>query len=151
MSEMEDNGVTITYNTYWTVFMGKESELLTSLFLLRDFTTRKRLRSATTMVIIMFAMLFIMGWPTIASAMTAYDSINYGYVSMTDNTQVAFSAFRPILYVIHDGERVNLSSNYPVPYCNGSCKSSQPLTFLISIFAFMTCDDFEGATCVVPS
>lgn len=123
MSEMEeDAGLAVTYNTYWTFFLAREADLGTVSALIRDFSTRKGLRSKWTMIVVVLTMLFVMGWPTIASAMTGYDSNNTGYVNLTDNTQVPFSAFQPVLYVIHDGSRVGLTDDYKVPYCNGSCK-----------------------------
>lgn len=120
---MEDeDGLTVTYNTYWTFFMAREAEFMTVSVLIRDFATRKGLRSKVTMVIVVLTMIFVMSWPTIASAMTGYDSNNTGYVNMTDDTQVPFSAFQPVLYVIHDGSRVGLSDDYKVAYCDGSCE-----------------------------
>lgn len=123
MSEMEENDrLSITYDTYWTFFMARDANLTNSLVLIRDFAVRKGLRSKVTMIIAVLTMVFVTSWPTIASAMTGYDSNNTGFINLTDSTQVPFSSFKPLLYVIHDGSRVGLSDDYPVTYCNGSCE-----------------------------
>lgn len=123
MSEMEDvDRLAVTYDTYWTFFMAKQVDFTTISVLFRDFATRKSLRSRFTMMIIVFTMIFVMAWPTIAAAMTGYSSNNTGLVNLTDNTQVPFSLFKPVLYVIHDGSRVGLSDDYIVEYCNGVCE-----------------------------
>lgn len=129
MSEMEDaDGLAITYNTYWTFFMGRDTGpgLKTVSVLVRDFATRKGLRSKATMVIVVLTMVFVMSWPTIASAMSSYDNNTISYINRTDKTQVPFSSFKPLLYVIHDGSRINLTDDLKVFWCEGSCEYYLP-------------------------
>lgn len=122
------DGLAVTYNTYWTFFMGRDAGagLMTVFVLVRDFATRKGLQSKVTMVIVVLTMVFVMSWPTIAGAMTSYDNNTGSYVNRTDDTQVPFSAFQPLLYVIHDGPRINLTDDFKVVWCNGSCEYHLP-------------------------
>lgn len=123
-AEMEDVECRpLTYDTFWIFFMAREVEFTTLTRLFHDLIIRRRFKSNVVMTFIFLFMLFIMAWPTIAGAMTGYDSNNTAFVNMTDGTQVQFSDFEPVLYIIHDGKRVNLTDDYIIPYWNNTSMS----------------------------
>lgn len=86
---------------------------------IRDFIARRRLKSIAAMVFMTITMLFVLAWPTVASAMTGYDSNNVAFVKIRDGSLIPFSSFVPLLYVIHDGSRIEgLTDEYLVPCCS---------------------------------
>lgn len=98
---------------------------------IRDFIARRRLKSIAAMVFMTVTMLFVLAWPTVASAMTGYDSNNVAFVKIRDGSLIPFSSFVPLLYVIHDGSRIDgLTDEYLVPCCSETSK--YPLTHFSS-------------------
>ena len=96
----------------------------------RDFVARRRLQSITAMVFMVVTMFFVLAWPTVASAMTGYDSNNVAFIKIRDGSLIRFSSFEPLLYIIHDGSRIDgLTDEYLVPCCTAESKSSQILLF----------------------
>lgn len=90
---------------------------------IRDFIARRRLKSIAAMVFMTVTMLFVLAWPTVASAMTGYDSNNVAFVKIRDGSLIPFSSFVPLLYVIHDGSRIDgLTDEYLVPCCSETSK-----------------------------
>ncbi|KAL1882153.1 hypothetical protein Daus18300_000638 [Diaporthe australafricana] len=70
------------------------------------------------MVLMAATMLFALAWPTIASAMTGYDSNNIAFIKIRDGSLIPFSSLIPLLYVIHDGSRIDgLTDEHKVPCC----------------------------------
>lgn len=61
------------------------------------------------MAFIVGTMIFIWAFPTLGSAMTAYSTNVKAFVNSTDGILVPFNSFRQVLYVIHDGQRINLT------------------------------------------
>lgn len=104
----------VTYQTFWTVFMQDGPSLTSVLRTFRDFTWRRGLRSKPTMVFIILTMIFVLAFPTLASAMTGYSANNQAVVKTDSVNQVLFSQFESARYVIHDGNRVNLSVNHAI-------------------------------------
>lgn len=109
--------IPVTYDTFWTFFMAHEVSFGTIWACIRDFASGRSLRCKTTRLFIVLTMMFVMAWPTLASAMTGYNSNNTAFFKTKDGTFVAFSALQPVLYVVHDGSRVGLGDDYVVPYC----------------------------------
>lgn len=64
------------------------------------------------MFFMILTMIFVLAFPTLASAMTGYSTNNQAMVKTDEVKQVLFSKFESARYVIHDGNRVNLSINY---------------------------------------
>ncbi|KAL2284946.1 hypothetical protein FJTKL_08497 [Diaporthe vaccinii] len=109
----------ISYHTYWTIFMQDSISILGVVGVIRDFLARRRLRSIAAMVFMTVTMLFVLAWPTVASAMTGYDSNNVAFIKIRDGSLIPFSSFSPLLYIIHDGSRVDgLTDEYLVPCCS---------------------------------
>lgn len=108
---------------------------------IRDFIARRRLKSMTAMIFMAVTMLFVLVWPTVASAMTGYDSNNVAFVKIKDGSLIPFASFIPLLYIIHDGSRIDgLTDEYLVPCCSESSKSPNILSasldqFRINLFA----------------
>lgn len=140
----------VTYQTFWTVFMQDGPSLWSTFRTFRDFVWRRGLRSKPTMVFMILTMIFVLAFPTLASAMTGYSANNQAVVKTDEVKQVLFSQFKSAWYVIHDGNRVNLSDNYAIGSyydelmvcyfsdCIKSCKhltSSDQATFLTSLSA----------------
>lgn len=82
------------------------------------------------MIFMVVTMLFVLAWPTIASAMTGYDSNNVAFVKIRDGSLIRFNSFSPLLYTIHDGSRLDgLTDEYLVPCCSDSGQSFLILNF----------------------
>lgn len=93
---------------------------------IRDFIARRRLKSMAAMIFMAVTMLFVLVWPTVASAMTGYDSNNVAFVKIKDGSLIPFASFIPLLYIIHDGSRIDgLTDEYLVPCCSESSKSPE--------------------------
>lgn len=99
---------------------------------IRDFLARRRLRSIAAMVFMTVTMLFVLAWPTVASAMTGYDSNNVAFIKIRDGSLIPFSSFIPLLYIIHDGSRIEgLKDEYLVPCCSETSK------YLLILFSWL--------------
>jgi hypothetical protein len=71
------------------------------------------------MVFMISSMAFILAFPSLASAMTGYDSKVSAYVNTTDSNYVPFEYFEFAVYVIHDGERIALTNESIVSVMHG--------------------------------
>ncbi|KAH7092084.1 hypothetical protein FB567DRAFT_625156 [Paraphoma chrysanthemicola] len=99
----------ITFRTYRTIFIQDQSLGLAIPRMIRDFSQRLGLHSTTAMVFIIWTMTFIWIFPTLGSAMTAYSSNVKAFINATDSKLVPFDSFRQVLFVIHDGSRINMT------------------------------------------
>lgn len=104
----------ITYQTFWTIFMQDGPSLRSVVRTLRDFTWFRGLRSKPIMSFMILTMMFVLAFPTLASAMTGYSANNQAWVKTDDVRQVLFSQFKRARYVINDGNRVGLSAKYAI-------------------------------------
>ncbi|KAK3690449.1 hypothetical protein B0T22DRAFT_481627 [Podospora appendiculata] len=104
----------VTYATYWTVFIEGQPSLTSTTQLVRDFATRKGLRSKAAMTFIVAAMVYVLAFPTLAGAMTGYALENGSFVQDLDGNLIPTSNFTAIQYIIHDGARVNLTNDQQV-------------------------------------
>ena len=103
----------VTYDTFWEFFMREEAAFIDVVRIVRDFSTRQGLRSRAAMVFIVASMIFVLAFPTLASAMTGYTQNSVAFVNETTGLS-PFSKYRPVLYVVHDGERIDLSKDHAV-------------------------------------
>lgn len=106
----------VTYDTFWTVFMNDEPSFMGMVRMIRDFSTRRGLRSRLAMTFIILSMVFILAVPTLAGAMTGYSQNNEAFVADLSGNMYSFSQLSPILYTIHDGWRVDFDGDYAVPF-----------------------------------
>ena len=82
----------------------------------RDSRKRNGLQSRLAVMFIIFSMVFVLAFPTLASAMTGYTSKVGAFVKDTDENFIQFSQFKLLAYVIHDGWRIGLEGDYPITY-----------------------------------
>jgi hypothetical protein len=61
-------------------------------------------------------MIFILLFPTLASAMSGYDANVDAYVLDSDQNLFPFRDYMRIKYVVHDGWRINQTGNYWITY-----------------------------------
>lgn len=104
----------ITYQTFWTIFMQDGPSLRSVFRTVRDFIWLRGLRSKSIMFFMIFTMMFVLAFPTLASAMTGYSANNQAWVKTDDVKQVLFSHFERARYVINDGNRVGLSAKFAI-------------------------------------
>ena len=57
-------------------------------------------------------MIFIILFPTLASAMSGYDANVAAYMPDTNRNFLPFKGFKRIVYVIHDGNRIGENEPY---------------------------------------
>ncbi|KAI1453737.1 hypothetical protein F4805DRAFT_442369 [Annulohypoxylon moriforme] len=101
----------VTYRTFWRIFIHKEPTLLSVVNLTRDFISYRRLNSVVAMVFMIISMIFILVFPTLASAMTGYVPVNEAFVLGESGNLIPFADFKAVAYVIHDGYRINLTTD----------------------------------------
>jgi hypothetical protein len=104
----------VTFHTYRTVFLQDQTLVLAIPRLLKDFVSRHRLHSKTAMACIISTFCFILAFPTLASAMTGYTTNVKAYVPDRSSNLIAFDSFRKVQFVIHDGDRIGRTEDYPV-------------------------------------
>ena len=106
----------ITYDTFWTVFITKETSLFSVVAMALDFSKRAALKSKTAMVFIIASLGFIVAFPTLASSMTGYASNTAAFFEDSRQNRILFDSYGRVLFVIHDGWRLNLTADYQVVY-----------------------------------
>jgi hypothetical protein len=104
----------VTLETFRTVFFGEDPSLLGIARLFRDFWSRRPLVSTVATSFMLCSMAFIAIFPTIASAPTGYTTSTKAFVLNADKALIPYSDFDTVIYIIHDGARINLTDDYPV-------------------------------------
>lgn len=66
------------------------------------------------MAFIILTMTFVLIFPTLGSAMTGYSGNVEAYIPDSNGNNILFSSFRPLYYILHDGDRVGLTKDYEV-------------------------------------
>lgn len=94
--------------------MQSEASMPSIIRLVRDFASRRGLRSKVAMTFMIITMVFVMVFPTLAGAMTGYTANNEAVIKFGNGTQTPFGKFRQVVAIIHDGDRVNLTTEYMV-------------------------------------
>ncbi|OTB02088.1 hypothetical protein M426DRAFT_13927 [Hypoxylon sp. CI-4A] len=139
----------VTYRTFWIIFLQKEPSLLAIWQLIRDFTAYRRLNSTIAMVFMILTLAFVLIFPTFSSAMTGYTPVPKAFVENEVGSLIPFADFEFAHYVVHDGDRINLtrdayitrprSSYYvdPVLFSNGlylpplTCSDAEDQCYLL--------------------
>ncbi|KAI2464921.1 hypothetical protein F4781DRAFT_50200 [Annulohypoxylon bovei var. microspora] len=101
----------VTYRTFWVIFLHKEPTFFSIINLMRDFISYRRLHSVVAMLFMIVTMAFILIFPTLASAMTGYTPVNKAFIQGKSGNLIPFSDFKAVAYVVHDGDRINLTSD----------------------------------------
>ncbi|KAF2121945.1 hypothetical protein BDV96DRAFT_562683 [Lophiotrema nucula] len=104
----------VTFKTFRTMFLQEGPSVYSLYTTIRDFCVRLRLRSKTAMVFIITTMIFILAFPTMTSAMTAYSGNVQAFIPDDANNLVQFKGFERVLYIIHDGVRINQTDDFIV-------------------------------------
>lgn len=107
----------IAYKTFSITFIQRYPSMNSILRLTREFTKRS-LRSKLVMVFIIFNLMFVVAFPTIAGAMTGYSTNAKAYIPDPTGNLIAYSDFVPVIFMIHDAERINLTADYAVAASN---------------------------------
>lgn len=119
----------VTYQTFRCVFINGDANVATPYRLAKDFIKRRRLISTTAMVFIVASTLFVLVFPTLAGSMTGYIGVMMSFVKDDNGKLIPFAKFDYVAYIIHDGQRLNLTADYVVTYGNnaGSQSMHDPL------------------------
>lgn len=104
----------VTYRTFWSTFMQNHASMRTIFRLVRDFASRRGLRSKLAMAFMILTMVFVLVFPTLASAMTGYTANNEAVIKFGNGTQTNFGNFRQLVAIIHDGGRINRTVDFMV-------------------------------------
>lgn len=104
----------VTYSTFRAIFIQDGPSVESVGQLMRDFTLRQRIRSTIAMGFMILSMIFVLAFPTLASAMTGYANRVQAYVPDLDRNFIRFNQFQLISHVIHDGARINLTDDFYV-------------------------------------
>jgi hypothetical protein len=83
----------VTFGTFRTVFLHNEASLVSIPRLIRDFSCRRSLHSRAATIFMIMALVFILLFPTFASAMTGYSAGVEAYVQNLDGSYVSLSDF----------------------------------------------------------
>ena len=106
----------VTYDTYWAAFMDDQPSAWQTLVFIRDSVTKHSGQPVGATIFVVLAILLVLSFPTMASAMTGYRAKTEGFITDWQGNLVPMSSYILAAYVIHDGSRVNLSDNYVLPY-----------------------------------
>ncbi|KAH7142700.1 hypothetical protein B0J13DRAFT_503038 [Dactylonectria estremocensis] len=134
----------VTFDTFFTVYLEDEASLRSTAKMMRDFSTRRGLRSKLAMTFFIIAMIYVLAWPTLAGAMTGYTSANGAFVIDNQQNLISFSSFTPVAYVIHDGWRLNLTGNHLVSYIGSSSRDKEPIMMIGSTPDATACSAYPG-------
>ncbi|KAI0410727.1 hypothetical protein F5X98DRAFT_359009 [Xylaria grammica] len=101
----------LSFAAFRTIFLESEPSIFSTWTIAKSFIFQKRVASKFTSGFIIFAMVFILAWPTLISAATGYVPITWPVIreqgSEENPNLIAFSRFRPIAYIVHDFWRIN--------------------------------------------
>ncbi|KAK4225139.1 hypothetical protein QBC38DRAFT_531377 [Podospora fimiseda] len=107
----------ISYTTFWSTFLHRESTLLNVYRLITDRSFYRALRSKIAIGFAVISLIFVLSFPTLADSMTGYVPATTPYVQekSSENLLVPFSLFDEVAFIIHDGWRVNGTGNDIIP------------------------------------
>ncbi|KAI1779343.1 hypothetical protein F4818DRAFT_247220 [Hypoxylon cercidicola] len=125
----------VTYAVFSIIYLQDEPSILSTIRIARAFISGRELKSKPSMVFMILSMLFLIGWPTFASAMTGYTTIVEAFVPDYDGNYVPYADFQAIAYIIHDGERVNLTEDYAIPFLVRGESDGEPIIYDSPAFA----------------
>lgn len=111
----------VTYRLFRTIFIEKDASLLSTCRIFKSFICQRRLRSKMAMVFITSTMIFILAFPTLISAMSGYDSNVASRLLDRDDNLIPFTNYTRVLYVIHDGWRIEKDGSYWITDAPDGC------------------------------
>lgn len=95
--------VTLLNNSGWGILM-----------MLKDFSKNKSVRARFVIFWMLLSGAFILILPTWVSAMTGYTADAQAFVNETSGNMSPMKDFHPIVYTIHDGERIGKTNDFQV-------------------------------------
>lgn len=102
----------VTYQLFRAVFLEHEASLSSTCGAIKSFIWQRRLRSKIAMIFMVLTMIFILLFPTLTSALSGYGANVESYVPDVDKSFFRFRSYRRVVYVIHDGWRINQDGNF---------------------------------------
>ncbi|CAI6331828.1 unnamed protein product [Periconia digitata] len=104
----------VTYSTYEAIFIDTNPSIFLVCRFLSGICKQKSLASRMAMSFIILSMVFIIAFPTLASAMTGYTTHFTAYVHDYSNNSIPFHKFEALVYTIHDGDRIGKTTDFRV-------------------------------------
>ncbi|KAH6671497.1 hypothetical protein F5X68DRAFT_264754 [Plectosphaerella plurivora] len=104
----------VTLDTFFTTHLEETASLRSTIKMIRDLSVRRRLPSRLITAFMILTIFLILAWPTLAGAMTGYAATETSFLTMEDDTLIPSNNFLSVLYVIHDGWRIDLHGDYLV-------------------------------------
>jgi len=102
----------ITYQLFRTIFLEKDASPVSIYRTIRSLIFERKLRSKIAMIFMAGTMIYILAFPTLASAMSGYDANVGSYMPDQNGSLIPFRDFSKVVYVIHDGWRINQDGRY---------------------------------------
>jgi hypothetical protein len=122
----------VSYGTFEV--LGFQTASATTIFkLMRDYLTNHGVRAKFSILWIILSSIYVVAFPTLASAMTGYSANSHAYVRDYSGSLSLWSAYKPVQYIINDGWRVGLTGRYILtdidehnsPYYYDTCCGNQ--------------------------
>ncbi|KAK4463593.1 hypothetical protein QBC42DRAFT_265169 [Cladorrhinum samala] len=105
----------VTYSTFLAVFLHQDSSILGLYHLISDRTFYRALGSRVAAAFTVASLLLTLAFPTIMSAMTGYVLATEAFVTgKSDRILIPYQDFREVIYVVHDGWRVNGTADHMI-------------------------------------
>jgi hypothetical protein len=105
----------VTFSTFRAVFVHSDSTVPVVGRLIRDFTRRHGLHSRIAMAYMILTIVFVLAFPTFASAMTGYSANVHPFVRASGGSEyLPFASFQPLYFILHDGDRIGRGREYMV-------------------------------------
>lgn len=114
-----------TYHTFWVAFVEDAPSLLSTYRLARDAARQASRRPRLAKVFVVLVMVYVLVFPTLASSMTGYRPNAQGFINDGQNNLIPCSSFAEVAYIIHNGQRVNLSLNHAILFVELSRKTDR--------------------------
>ncbi|CAI6339096.1 unnamed protein product [Periconia digitata] len=106
----------VTFSSFRAVFIEQTPSIYSIGRLIRDFSTRKILRSKPAMTFIVTSMIFVLSFPTLANSMSGYTTAVSASIKDYNEDTIPFKKFELLILIVHDGDRLNKSKDYAVTY-----------------------------------
>ncbi|KAI3316562.1 hypothetical protein HD806DRAFT_517264 [Xylariaceae sp. AK1471] len=119
--------IPLTYTSYIKLILESGPSFVSICRLIRDFKKHRCLKSKLVAAWVVFSMLFILAWPTLIAAMSGYAPKIGAYIQINNTVLIPYDQFQLLAFIIHDGDRVNLTQNLAVPLDLGPQSSEEYL------------------------
>lgn len=101
----------VSYGTFEV--LGFQTASATTIFkLMRDYLTNHGVRAKLSILWIILSSIYVVAFPTLASAMTGYSANSHAYVRDYSGALSLWSTYKQVQYIVNDGWRVGLTGRY---------------------------------------